>query len=289
MSARVHGPVRPLDLSGTDRRLKGAMALTARVAAALARGARRALPFLARDRVDLVPDPPGLAAVHGPLEGLERPLFAALLEGEQGRTRVALVLDGGAIATLTAGTLGGDGQATSSAPRELSLAERALLARITRALADELARALAAEGVRATATSLQALCSDDEGSIPRDGIYVAARFEGGNARGGLTLAFGSEVLEALGEAPVDEVEPQHGDPRMADAVREVPVEVTAELGRVRLPLSRVLALRPGEVLRLGTAVEDTIRVRVASLPRLTGVPVLSRGQLAVRIRGRIAE
>ncbi|MCC6216230.1 MAG: FliM/FliN family flagellar motor switch protein [Polyangiaceae bacterium] len=289
MSARVHAPVRPLDLSGTDRRLKGALALTARVAAALARGARRALPFLARDRIDLVPESPGLAAVHGPLAGLERPLFAALLEGDQGRARVALVLDGGAIATLTAGTLGGDGSATSGGARELSLAERALLGRITRALADELARALGAEGVQVTATSLQALRPDDEGAIPLDGIYVATRFEGAGARGGLTIAFGSELLEALGEAPADEPPPQHGDPRMADAVREVPVEVTAELGRVKLPLSRVLSLRPGEVLRLGTAVDDSIRVRVGSLPRLTGVPVLSRGQLAVRIRGRISD
>jgi flagellar motor switch protein FliM len=69
----------------------------------------------------------------------------------------------------------------------------------------------------------------------------------------------------------------------------VPVEVVAELGRVQLGLRRVLSLRPGEVLRLGAATDDLVQVRVAGIPKLYGVPVISRGQLSIQITRRHGE
>jgi len=55
---------------------------------------------------------------------------------------------------------------------------------------------------------------------------------------------------------------------------------------VSLGLRRVLSLQPGEVLRLATATDDPIQVRVAGLAKLYGVPVLSRGQVSVQVTGR---
>jgi flagellar motor switch/type III secretory pathway protein FliN len=76
------------------------------------------------------------------------------------------------------------------------------------------------------------------------------------------------------------------DPRMAEAITEVPVEVTAELGRVKLGLRRVLSLEVGQVLRLVTAVDDPVIVRIGGVEKFRGAPVISRGQVSVEIRGR---
>jgi flagellar motor switch protein FliM len=51
-------------------------------------------------------------------------------------------------------------------------------------------------------------------------------------------------------------------------------------------LRRVLSLQPGQVLRLDTAVDDPVSVRVGGVKKFVGVPVISRGQLAVEVRGR---
>ena len=48
----------------------------------------------------------------------------------------------------------------------------------------------------------------------------------------------------------------------------------------------MLSLKVGEVLRLPTALDDAISVRVAGVKKFKAVPVASRGQIAVEIRGR---
>jgi flagellar motor switch protein FliM len=60
----------------------------------------------------------------------------------------------------------------------------------------------------------------------------------------------------------------------------------AELGRTTIGLRRVLALKVGEVLRLPTALDDSIDVLVAGIRKFHAVPVSSRGQVAIEIRGR---
>jgi len=84
----------------------------------------------------------------------------------------------------------------------------------------------------------------------------------------------------------DEPEPVAGDPRVVDALLEVPIEVRAELGRVSLGLRRVLALAPGDVIHLRTATDDPLQVTTAGVAKFSGVPVVSRGQLSIEIRER---
>ena len=59
-----------------------------------------------------------------------------------------------------------------------------------------------------------------------------------------------------------------------------------ELGCAMLTLHRVLSLKVGEVVRLPTALDDAIAVRVAGVRKFNAVPVASRGQVAIEIRGR---
>ena len=106
---------------------------------------------------------------------------------------------------------------------------------------------------------------------------LRAKVEIGPIEGGLGVFAGDITGGAILSA---------ADPRMAEALSEVPVEVICELGSVRLGLRRVLSLQVGQVLRLDTAVDDPVSVRVAGIKKFVGVPVISRGQLAVEVRGR---
>ncbi|HVZ35887.1 MAG TPA: FliM/FliN family flagellar motor switch protein, partial [Polyangiaceae bacterium] len=65
--------------------------------------------------------------------------------------------------------------------------------------------------------------------------------------------------------------------------------VVAELGRVTLKLSQVLGLRVGDTLRLPSATNDPVLVRVEGVPKFEAVPVISRGQVAVKIHARHEE
>ena len=94
-----------------------------------------------------------------------------------------------------------------------------------------------------------------------------------------------KALESASKEQDDEGEDPN-DPRMAEALIEVPVEVVAELGRVRLGLRRVLSLEVGQVLRLATAVDDPVIVRIGGVEKLHGAPVISRGQVSVEVRAR---
>jgi flagellar motor switch protein FliM len=96
---------------------------------------------------------------------------------------------------------------------------------------------------------------------------------------------GAESLEAAIKEQAAE-DPDLGDPRFVEALHEVTVELTAELGRVTLGLRRLLTLQPGQILRLSTAVDDPAVLRIAGVTKFEGSPVVSRGQLGIQIKKR---
>ena len=73
---------------------------------------------------------------------------------------------------------------------------------------------------------------------------------------------------------------------MAQVVREVPVTVVAELGRLTMGLSSLLRLKRGQVLRLPTAMDDVVNVEISGIKKFVGTPVTHKGQLAVQLTGR---
>jgi len=97
---------------------------------------------------------------------------------------------------------------------------------------------------------------------------------------------GAEALERLAskEAAATSAAPAFG----AAALR-IPVSVVAELGRVTLKLSQVLGLRVGDTLRLPSPANDPVLVRVEGVAKFDAVPVISRGQVAVKIHARHQE
>lgn len=271
------------------------------VAERFCRELRRALPFLARQhaRVVLGEARPIDDAELPPL--VDGPSFLITLESN-GDLWAALHFDASAIGALLDGLFGARGAegndddhgAASARDSErraigeaLTLAQRALLKRLGRDMAKELAAAVRASCKTELGLSeLTGLERGKSADLPEDTLAVDCRIEGTREPWAIRVYMGAEGLTALAalEAPVT---PR--GPSMAQAAMRVPVNVVAELGRVTLKLSQVLALRAGDTLRLPSATNDPVLVRVEGVPKFDAVPVISRGQVAVKIQSRHSE
>jgi flagellar motor switch protein FliM len=258
------------------------------VAQRFARSARKTLPFLVKRRARLAAEPVCIVDL-GAERVVERgPLFEIVLEAQDSTAWACLTIGPEALGVLLDGALGGSEKNQSGGiGADLTLAQTALVGKLARKLAEDFAEAVKDEvGIVLKPISARSIPAGDErdAAFP-DGLRAECAFEGipGDAR--LAIAMGAEALETAAKGQVEEGE-DASDPRMAEALTEVPVEVVAELGRVRLGLRRVLSLEVGQVLRLATAVDDPVIVRVGGLEKFHGVPVISRGQLSVEIRGR---
>lgn len=244
---------------------------------------------MVRRRTRLIAAPVAIAETAGEGRGFIGPGFAAAMEADEGPAWGQVILNGPALALIFEGALGGAGDGPARPLNaELTLAQRSLANRIVRSLAQDFVAALTEEAsLTLQVTSLQALPSDEplvfSGS---DGLVVDCTFEGVEGDACITIAVSAEALEAATrEQVVDDT--SHGDPRLTEALQNVEVEVVAELGRVKMGLREVLSVCVGQVIRLTTALDDPVTVRIGGIPKLTGVPVVSRGQLAIDVRGRI--
>jgi flagellar motor switch protein FliM len=288
---RVETPqnLKRLDLTGRERRLRGAMQAMARVAANFARSARRSMPFLVKRRSRLVPGAVVFVDLNPEARAVASPVYEVVFEEPDGPARASLFFSTDAVAVMLEGALGGAGASTGSSGlgSALSVAQSALVTRIVKQLTDDFILAVKAEvGVEVRVQSARAIAmGDDREAGFGDGLGVDCLFDGLGPNTKIVLAMGAEALEAAIKDKESE-DPALGDPRFAEALCEVPIEVVAELGRVSLGLRRLLTLQPGQILRLSTAVDDAAVVRVAGVTKFTGSPVISRGQLAIQIKAR---
>jgi flagellar motor switch protein FliM len=74
---------------------------------------------------------------------------------------------------------------------------------------------------------------------------------------------------------------------LAAGIDDVEVDVAAEIGAVELRIDDVLALRPGDVLRLGVPYEEGVRLVAGNRPVYTAFPGEYRRHVAVQIQGRV--
>jgi len=282
------GKHKRVDLTGRERHLRGAMQAMAHVAQRFARSARRTLPFLVKRKARVLPEAVAIVDLGADRIVQQGPIYEVILGTPGGPAWGLMTLNTDAIGVVLEGVLGGgDSGGASGLGADLTLAQSALVGRITRALADDFAEAVRAEvGIGLLVEVQHSVARGDEREANfSDGLSVDCSFDGlaGSAR--ITIAIGAEALESAAREN-DPPTAQAGDPRMAEALSDVPIEIVAQLGTVKLGLRRVLSLQPGQVLRLDTAVDDPVSVRVAGVTKFVGVPVISRGQLAVEIRGR---
>lgn len=281
--------LRALDLTGRERQLRAAMQAMAQVAARFARSARRTLPWLIRAKSRLVPQ---AVSIINPAEeatqNADGPSFDVLLEAEELPAWASLNIGPMALRYLLDGSLGAKNPGSGEIGSELTLAQRAVIARTARSLAEDFCLAVREEvGLKFAITASHARTADDVAEHPgADGLRVDCLFEGLAGDPMISIAVSAEALETAAREQHEDL-PVVADPRMAEALRDVTIEVRVDLGKAVLGLKSVLDLKVGQVIRLTTAVDDAAVVRIAGIGKFAGRPVVSRGQLAVEIRGRL--
>jgi flagellar motor switch protein FliM len=279
--------VRRLDLTGRERQLRGAMQAMGHVAQRFARAARRALPFLVKRRVRIVPGSVAIIDLGANSVVDPGPLYEVIFEAPDGPAWGCLTVNPEGLMLILEGALGGgDGKSSQLGP-DLTLAQAALVSKVMKVLAEEFKQVVQQEaGIVLNIAFAHTVAQGDEREATfTDGLSVDCRFDGITGNPIATITISAEALESAARENTPTSVPV-GDPRMAEALCDVPVDVVAELGRVKLGLKRVLSLEPGQVIRLETAVDDPVLVRIAGIEKFIGVPVVSRGQLAIEIRGR---
>jgi flagellar motor switch protein FliM len=281
---RPPGAIRKLDLTGKERQLRLAVEAMGGVATEFARSARRSLPFLSRYKSQLTPGP--VQSFQSSSEGhLPPPTFTMAIGTADGLGWGSVTLDSTAVGLVLEGALGGSGPFWESPlDATLTAAQKALLMRVTRSLATELAEQIKRK-VGLAMNVLEAPSNPAGAADAGDLLRVSCAIEGLPVPAAVIVAASAQALEHAAKEH-DEPEPVQGDPRIVDALLDVPIEVRAELGRVSLGLRRVLALSPGDVIHLRTATDDPLQVTTAGVAKFSGVPVVSRGQLSIEIRER---
>ncbi len=74
-----------------------------------------------------------------------------------------------------------------------------------------------------------------------------------------------------------------GEPLGVEGLRDVPVSVSIELGRVRLPLAEVLALAPGSLVLLDRAAHEPVDLFVGGRSYARGEVVVVGDKYGIRI------
>jgi flagellar motor switch protein FliM len=246
----------------------------------LASALRRAMPFLARSgaQVSLVF---ARAIPIGELLGdLPRPIHATHLVVQPGGARGAVVLDAGLIGLILDGVLGGDGSSPPQLePAGLTPPQVALLSRVVdgvvRSFSEVLSKRLS------IALHGSAPDGDDAGS---EAAPIACSFEIATStqQGRVVLLVAKEALLGGAEAP-RAVGSSNVDPRVANVVEQVELDLVAELARLRMTLGHLARLRVGDMVRLDVPVGGAINVRADGHVVLRGHPTTNAGQIAIRI------
>jgi flagellar motor switch protein FliM len=82
-------------------------------------------------------------------------------------------------------------------------------------------------------------------------------------------------------------EDAHQAAAVADAVGRVEMTVRAEVAAVDLPIEQVLALAPGDVLRLDARAEDGVTLYAGAVPTHRALPGRSGGRRAIQVTERL--
>jgi flagellar motor switch/type III secretory pathway protein FliN len=296
--------IRPFEIGAADQdQFEGALSSLTTIAAPFCRGLRRTIPFLGRQRARLSVGEARAAhdkALAPPADG---PSFLVKLDSAE-QVWAALHFDGAAILALVDGFFGAPSEDVDEDQPEqgsdvedtrpplgdgLTLAQRALLRRLCGDISTQLQALVETQcKVKLSVSELSSLKRDEWPDLPHDAVAIDCRIEEVPYPWLIRLFMGSSALQKLSAASGASNETDNGH-EMATAVLRVPVTVVAELGRVTLKLSQVLGLRAGDTLRLPSAANDPVVVRVEGVPKFDAVPVISRGQVAVKIHSRHSE
>jgi flagellar motor switch protein FliM len=214
------------------------------------------------------------------LGDLPRPVHATHLVVSPGGARGAIILDAGAIAMVLDGVLGGDG----SAPPQLDAAglsspQVALASRVIEGVVRSCSEVLC----KRFGLLLEVTAPDgDDASSETAPIVCSFELGTGTQIGRVMLLVAKEAILGGTEDRAD-TSGNAVDPRVAEVVEQVELDLVAELARMKLSLGHLSSLRVGDTIRLDIPVGAAINVRADGRVVLRGHPTTSSGQIAVRI------
>jgi flagellar motor switch protein FliM len=246
---------------------RAACAKAAEAGPELALALKRALPFLARKRLTIAPEPARCVS-FADLAADDAILYTSAWTEKTSNARGLVFFDEAGLARVLDGVLGG-GDATTLPSPKLTSAQNALAARVTasilRAFADALSSRLGL-GVEATANK-----EIDAGVA----VVLSLAIEGG---GKISVALPLACIRADEPSEAPKV-----DEGIAAAMLEVDVDVVAELGKVRLSLDAIAKLQVGDVVRLSLPLDERARVSAGGAVLFHGRPTASGEVVAVAL------
>lgn len=263
-------------LSLESDRARRAKAVLAAERRSLEGAVKRTLPYLVRKKIKVEATAPQAVLWSDALAALVQPMHITSIDING--TRGALVLDGRAVAHGLDGVLGGSGDLPELDPSGLSPAQLALALRLARGLYDGFASMFAKVGMRFSPVP------DDASGMPGGLLVACAVTIGEEEKTGTIMVLVPAAAIPDGQPGVPKV--RELQPKTAAALSNVDVDVVAELGRVRLPLSRLAGLKVGDVVRLPLPLDSVATVRVSGQALFRGRPTTSGPQIAIAIEGR---
>ncbi len=283
----------------------------------LALALRRAVPFLTRRGVGIKPGAPYVMNSNELESQLTAPVYLANLASEPGGARAAICLDSHAISFLLEGSLGGDGSDPPKLnPKGLTAPQLAFMDRVftnvMKCCAETIERSIGlsvknlprAQGQKSAGATLVVLPlnfvdeaalddDDDEDVFGPEGTDEAPESDGeaepssSASRGRMLIGLSKNALNRARAAHDRRQRTQPIDDRVAATIREVDVDVVAELGRLPLTIGKLMALKVGDTLRLDVPVNGHIILRIDEVILFRGQPTTTGTQLAIQIVERL--
>ena len=232
-------------------------------------------------------------------EEVARHSFVSVLRIDTLGTELALIMDMPLATTLVQRLLGGSAQALSATPAtSLTAVEAAVARRAVASLVESLSStwmdlaqvSLSMAGTSTNPTQVQLVPSSEPTLI----LNISAAVDG--VMSVITLLMPHRSVEPIMHH--FEQGSMYGPPTDADArnrelmrsaVGEVDVQVRAEAGSVRLPLAEVLALSPGDTVRLKRPVDRGVTLCVGDVEAYEAAPGRNGNLRAVQVRSSIGQ
>lgn len=280
MSAPAGAPRELFSRTSEGPQLRACAELDRR-APALTAALRRAFPFMVRRGVPVVPEPASSSSLRALEATTAQPRYLIHVETDPGSLRGALLFDATAVALVFDGALGGGAaEPPSLGEGDLTNMQLALVARNASAVVPALSAVL--EG--ASGFGLRKLSSAEEALGEDELVTLQWRLGPKGAWGNVVLALDRAAL--LG-APVAGTGAGSGEvaPAVVAALGAVELELVAELGRVRLTLGELSALRVGHALCVPVSVGSAVAVRVEGRLLFEGHPTTAGTRVAIRVAG----
>jgi flagellar motor switch protein FliM len=254
-------------LSEPGGRGRAACAKAASAGPELAAALKRALPFLARKRLAIVPDQTRCVS-FAELAADTSILYTQAWKDKGTNARGLVFFDEAGLARVLDGVLGG-GTSTKLPSAKLTSAQLALASRVTTSIVRAFADAL--ESKLGLAIEPIASKEIDAGVA----VTLSLAIEG---EGRISVALPLACIRA--DEPS---EPPKVDDGIAAAMMDVDIDIVAELGKVRLSLDAIAKLRVGDVVRLSLPLDERARVSAGGAVLFHGRPTASGEVVAVAL------